>query len=80
IFELGAEIVNQEAAVFIKHFELFLEIVESVAISGSLTKGLNQDYYAQIIERCQKKGVPVILDCSGETLQTVLENPYKPTV
>ncbi len=26
------------------------------------------------------KGVPVILDCSGATLQTVLENPYKPTV
>ncbi|MEZ2005350.1 PfkB family carbohydrate kinase, partial [Staphylococcus aureus] len=57
-----------------------LEKVEAVAISGSLPKGLNQDYYAQIIERCQNKGVPVILDCSGATLQTVLENPYKPTV
>ena len=27
-------------------------------------------------QRC----VPVILDCSGATLQTVLKNPYKPTV
>ncbi|AND03446.1 TPA: tagatose-6-phosphate kinase [Staphylococcus aureus] len=80
ILEQGPEIDNQEAAGFIKHFEQLLEKVEAVAISGSLPKGLNQDYYAQIIERCQNKGVPVILDCSGATLQTVLENPYKPTV
>ncbi|HBG3177170.1 TPA: tagatose-6-phosphate kinase, partial [Staphylococcus aureus] len=77
ILEQGPEIDNQEAAGFIKHFEQLLEKVEAVAISGSLPKGLNQDYYAQIIERCQNKGVPVILDCSGATLQTVLENPYK---
>nr|WFO04353.1 tagatose-6-phosphate kinase [Staphylococcus aureus] len=71
ILEQGPVIDNQEAAGFIKDFEQLLDKVEAVAISGSLPKGLNQDY---------NKGVPVILDCSGATLQTVLENPYKPTV
>ena len=62
------------------HFKELLETVEVVAISGSLPAGLPVDYYASLVELANHAGKPVVLDCSGASLQAVLESPHKPTV
>ena len=54
--------------------------VAVVAISGSLPAGLPLDYYSQLVERAKKAGKPVVLDCSGASLEKALVAPVQPTV
>ncbi|HEM5232411.1 TPA: tagatose-6-phosphate kinase [Streptococcus suis] len=80
ILEQGPTIHEHEALNFIEHLEIILNNVDVVVISGSLPKGLASNYYVEIVERCKKYGVAVVLDCSGEALKNVLESQQKPTV
>ena len=80
ILEQGPTIQEHEALNFIEHLEIILNNVDVVVISGSLPKGLANNYYVKIIELCKKCGVAVVLDCSGEALKKVLESQQKPTV
>ena len=54
--------------------------LEIVAISGSLPKGLNTNFYSCMIGICNKYNIPVVLDCSGIALLSVLDGDNKPTV
>ena len=46
-------------------------------MSGSLTDGLPEDFYAKMIEMCHEAGVKVFLDTSGEALKKGIEKkPY----
>ncbi|WP_373093530.1 tagatose-6-phosphate kinase [Streptococcus oralis] len=80
ILEKGPEVQEQEGQDFLAHFKELLETVEVVAISGSLPAGLPVDYYASLVELANQAGKPVVLDCSGASLQAVLESSHKPTV
>ena len=80
ILEKGPEVQEKEGQDFLAHFKELLETVEVVAISGSLPAGLPVDYYASLVELVNHAGKPVVLDCSGASLQAVLESPHKPTV
>ncbi|MGC4429262.1 tagatose-6-phosphate kinase [Streptococcus suis] len=80
ILEQGPTIQEHEAMNFIEHLEIILNNVDVVVISGSLPKGLASNYYVEIVELCKKRGVAVVLDCSGEALKNVLESQQKPTV
>ena len=80
ILEKGPEVQEKEDQDFLAHFKELLETVEVVAISGSLPAGLPVDYYASLVELANQAGKPVVLDCSGASLQAVLESPHKPTV
>ena len=80
ILEQGPTIQEHEALNFIEHLEIILNNVDVVVISGSLPKGLANNYYVKIIELCKKCGVAVVLDCSGEALKKVLESQQRPTV
>ena len=80
ILEQGPTIQEHEALNFIEHLEIILNNVDVVVISGSLPKGLANNYYVKIIELCKKCGVAVVLDCSGMALKNVLESQQKPTV
>ncbi|CYV48705.1 tagatose-6-phosphate kinase [Streptococcus suis] len=80
ILEQGPTIQEHEALNFIEHLEIILNNVNVVVISGSLPKGLANNYYVKIIELCKICGVAVVLDCSGEALKNVLESQQKPTV
>ena len=80
ILEQGPTIQEHEALNFIEHLEIILNNVDVVVISGSLPKGLANNYYVKIIELCKKCGVAVVLDCSGKALKNVLESQQKPTV
>lgn len=47
--------------------------MEYLAISGSLPKGVETDYYDEIFNICQKKGIEVILDVSSPKLAELLK-------
>ncbi|MGX7013515.1 hexose kinase [Vagococcus silagei] len=49
-----------------------------VTISGSLSKGLPEDSYVQLIEQLNAKNKKVILDSSGGSLKAVLNSNVKP--
>jgi tagatose 6-phosphate kinase len=49
-----------------------------VTISGSLPKGLPLGFYRQMVERSHVRGIPVVVDTSGESLRRVLLNEVKP--
>ena len=48
-------------------------------MSGSLPKGLNTDYYADIV-RLARTRILTILDSSGQSLEEVFISNVKPTV
>lgn len=80
ILEQGPTISEEESSDFLNHVDTLIKKMDVVAISGSLPKGLNLDYYSKIIEKCHEHQLPVILDSSGDTLMTSIHSPFKPTV
>ena len=80
ILEKGPSVSEEEGQAFLAHFEALLPDVAVVAISGSLPAGLLLDYYSQLVERAKKAGKPVVLDCSGASLEKALVAPVQPTV
>ena len=80
ILEKGPSVSEEEGQAFLDHYEALLPDVAVVAISGSLPAGLPLDYYSQLVERAKKAGKPVVLDCSGASLEKALATPIKPTV
>ena len=80
ILEKGPKIQEKEGQGFLEHFKELLNLVDVVAISGSLPAGLPVDYYADLVQLANQAGKPVVLDCSGAALQAVLESDHKPTV
>lgn len=80
ILEKGPKIQEKEGQGFLGHFKELLNLVDVVAISGSLPAGLPVDYYTNLVHLANQAGKPVVLDCSGAALQAVLESDHKPTV
>lgn len=78
ILESGPTLTNEEGVDFLRKFEEMLVNVSLVTISGSLPKGLPVNFYQQMLSLCRNKGVPVILDSSGEPLQAALLHIDKP--
>ncbi|MEB6209886.1 tagatose-6-phosphate kinase [Staphylococcus pasteuri] len=80
ILEKGPTISKKEGQNFLEHVDELIRQTKVVVISGSLPKGLNNNYYLKIIEKCHDEQVPLILDSSGETLVSSLKGLHKPTV
>lgn len=78
ILESGPTLTKEEGADFLGKFNDLLSKVSFVTISGSLPKGLATDFYQQMLTMSQKKGVPVLLDTSGEPLRKALLHKEKP--
>ncbi|HEL1814982.1 TPA: tagatose-6-phosphate kinase [Streptococcus suis] len=80
ILEQGPTISEEEATGFLNYFEKLVPDLGIVAISGSLPKGLDTNFYSRMVGICNKYNIPVVLDCSGEALLNVLDGQEKPTV
>jgi tagatose 6-phosphate kinase len=78
ILESGPALTNEEGTDFLEKFEDLLTKVSLVTISGSLPKGLRVDFYQKMLTISQKKGIPVVLDSSGEPLKAALLHKEKP--
>lgn len=70
--ESGAPVTQKEAERFLADFALRLPEADAVAISGSLPRGLAEDFYATLVKMCRRAGKPVLLDASGAALRNAL--------
>lgn len=80
ILEKGPTISEKEGQGFLQHYRHLIDQVEVVAISGSLPAGLPVDYYASLVKIAREAGKPVVLDCSGASLEAAIQADVKPTV
>lgn len=77
ILEPGPKILSFEREDFMDRFRELVKISEYVVLSGSLTEGLSEDFYAKLVKICNESGSKVFLDASGEPLKRGIEAvPY----
>ena len=80
ILEQGPTIDKREADSYKAHLLELFKKANVIAMSGSLPKGLNTNYYADIVKLANEQGLPTILDSSGQSLMDVLLSESKPSV
>ncbi|QKY70365.1 1-phosphofructokinase [Lentibacillus sp. CBA3610] len=78
ILETGPTINETEATEFLNKFSEDVQKVDLVTISGSLPKGLDKDFYSQLVEIANQHDTPVLLDTKGELLRHTLRGDSKP--
>lgn len=78
ILESGPVVTAGDGTAFLAEYERLLSSVSLVTISGSLPHGLPSDFYTRMAEIGREKGIPVIVDTSGEPLRQVLLHKVKP--
>lgn len=77
ILEPGPKILSFEREDFMDRFRELVKISEYVVLSGSLTEGLSEDFYAKLIKICNESGSKAFLDANGEPLKRGIEAvPY----
>ncbi|WP_297404499.1 1-phosphofructokinase [uncultured Cetobacterium sp.] len=74
ILESGPVISCEEKANFINRFIKLIENVNIICCSGSLPKGLDKDFYKEIVKICKERDKKIILDTSGESLLLSIES------
>lgn len=78
ILESGPKISDSEADEFLEKISDYVQKVEIVTISGSLPKGLADDFYKKIVEIAADYDTPVFLDTKGKLLVHTLNSGNKP--
>lgn len=78
ILESGPVISEKEAALFLEEFTKHMDYVDLITISGSLPKGLSNDFYGKLIEIAHHKNVPVLLDAGGSLIVRTLGSGVLP--
>lgn len=78
ILEGGPEIAEVDAKRFIEGYSSWLQAMDIITLSGSLPKGMPEDYYTRLIQIAAEAGVPVLLDTKGELLNQALQSDKKP--
>ena len=71
--EPGEPVETADVAHFMNDFLAELPGADVVTISGSMPSGVPEDLYCELIRRCRKAGVPVLLDTSGNRLVTAVK-------
>lgn len=78
VLEQGPTISQKEKYLFLAQLNEVLKTISTVTLSGSLPKGLPEDFYSEVIKHCQEYNVKALLDTSGVALKAVLEAEHKP--
>lgn len=73
ILEPGPNITPAENKSFLELFDKKVDLCDVVCVSGSLPNGLDSEFYNKLINKCVKKGKPIIVDTSGQTLIDVID-------
>ena len=74
--EPGAPVTGEDVARFLADFDRELPSADVVTISGSIPEGAPEEIYNNLIRRCRKAGIPVLVDTSGARLiAAVKEKP-----
>ena len=77
VLEPGPTITEGEKTEFLAQYDFELKRSDLVVASGSLPKGIGDDFYKELICRAKAQGKPFLLDTSGSALTKGLEAlPY----
>lgn len=76
ILEAGPEISEAEAQAFFRNLDALLEHCSIVCVSGSLPKGLNADFYRELLRRANAHQKPVIMDTGSTMADVIAEKPF----
>lgn len=68
LLEPGAPVSAEEYARFLESYAGALEEAEVVTLSGSVPQGVPADCYRDLIRLAKERGIPVLLDTSGQPL------------
>lgn len=74
----GGPTIGDERALFLQQFETSLASADIITLSGSLPKGLPDDFYHELLKIAARAGKPVLLDTSGVALKHALLGNEKP--
>lgn len=75
--EPGAPVSEGDITSFLAQYENGIQDADVIAISGSMPKGLPEDFYNTLIDIAKKQSKKVILDSSGASLKHALgAKPY----
>lgn len=80
VLESGPTIADDEKLAFLNHFKALVSHANVITISGSLPNGLEDDYYAKLIQFANDSNKKIVLDTSKANLSSVLKSVQKPTV
>jgi tagatose 6-phosphate kinase len=69
ILEAGPEIKKSEIKRFINRYKKLVKKADIITLSGSLPRGLNNNFYFELIDHAKKLDKKVILDTSGQYLK-----------
>jgi 6-phosphofructokinase 2 len=69
----GRDLQPSEWTRCLEALEEGLDEVGLVVASGSLPGGVPDDFYGRVARRCRDRGVPMILDTSGEPLRSAID-------
>ncbi|KNE21628.1 hexose kinase [Virgibacillus pantothenticus] len=78
ILESGPVIQEKEANGFLTTFRELAEQANWITVSGSLPKGLPDDYYQEMLAIAKEVGTPVLLDTKGDLLARALQSETPP--
>lgn len=78
ILESGPTVSNNEAELFLEELSSNMNQAKLLTISGSLPRGLADDYYNKVLAMAQQQNIPVLLDTKGKLLGHALKNKSKP--
>ena len=78
LLESGPAIAPAELNAFTTKFAELSAKADVVTISGSLPRGIDAGYYAQLVKIAHEAGAKVLLDTSGASLDAALASDTKP--
>ena len=77
ILEAGPEVTREEEELFLKAFREEVKNADIVCASGSVPKGIDNDFYCKLVSVAKENGKKIIVDTSGKLLEKVInEKPY----
>ncbi len=78
LLESGPQIAPAELEAFTVKFAELAAKADVVTLSGSLPRGVDAGYYAELVKIAEEAGAKVLLDTSGASLEAALESDAKP--
>lgn len=69
INEYGPDITPKELELALEKIDYLLKAADLVVVAGSLPRGLEPPFYADLISRLKPSGIPVLFDTYGEALR-----------
>ena len=78
LLESGPQIAPAELEAFTAKFAELAAKADVVTLSGSLPRGVDAGYYAELVKIAEEAAAKVLLDTSGASLEAALESDAKP--